>query len=225
VGFPSPETHLAESDEVVRRIAHNVPPPWIIKLRFTTGGRGMALVKDADELVEKCRTTRARHGAPMIQDYIPGQQNESSYLVLDRDRRVVSALTVRIRRHCNMSSAVNERVRNRPNGPFVRIALAQHINWWGGVTVQHKVDPRDGQPKLMEINPRLGINLWYRTELGINVPLMCLQIARGEKPKTEAASNYPHGYLLLKPFEDFISSLDLIGLPPIALPTCWSAMA
>jgi len=216
VGFPSPETHLAESDEVVRRIAHNVPPPWIIKLRFTTGRRGMALVKDADELVEKCRTTRARHGAPMIQDYIPGQQNESSYLVLDRDRRVVSALTVRNRRHCShvfrSEASACETV---PNGPFVEkaIALAQHINWWGGVTVQHKVDPRDGQPKLMEINPRLGINLWYRTELGINVPLMCLQIARGEKPKPEAASNYPHGYLLLKPFEDFIClPLDLIGL-------------
>jgi len=214
VGFPHPETHLGESDEVVRRIAHNMPPPWVIKLRFTTGRRGMAFVEDADDLVEKCRATRARHGTPMIQEYIPGQQNESSYLVLDRDKQVVSAMTVTTRRRsANVFSGEASACETVPTGPLVEkaIALAQHINWWGGMTVQHKVDPRDGQPKLMEMNPRLGISLWYRTELGINEPLMCLQIARGEKP--EAANDYPYGYLLLKPVQDLFSlALDLINI-------------
>ena len=76
---------------------------------------------------------------------------------------------------------------------------------WGGVTVQTKIDPRDGRPKLMEVNPRLGVHLWYRSELGLNEPLACLQLARGE---TVAPLPPPaDGCLLLKPIE------DLVGLP------------
>ena len=60
-----------------------------------------------------------------------------------------------------------------PDGTSLPIANTSKNRW--------RIDPRDGQPKLMEINPRLGIKLWYRTELGINEPMMCLQIARGEK--------------------------------------------
>jgi len=214
VGFPHPETHLAESDEVVRRIAHNMPPPWVIKLRFTTGGRGMAFVEDADDLVEKCRATRARHGTPLIQEYIPSIGRENFFLVLDRNQQVVSATTVRaLRRKLQVFRGEASACETVPTGPLVEkaIALAQHIKWWGAITVQYTVDPRDGQPKLMEMNPRLGITLWYRTELGINEPLMCLQIARGEKP--EAASDYPYGYLLLKPVQDlFFLALHLINI-------------
>ena len=36
-----------------------------------------------------------------------------------------------------------------------------------------------GVTPLMGPNPRLGTQLWYRTELGINEPLICLTIARG----------------------------------------------
>jgi len=212
VGFPYPETHLATSDEAVRRIARNLPPPWVIKLRFTTGSRGLAYIEDAEELVARCRVTRQRHGTPMIQEYIPGHQLESYYLVLDRDCRVVSVVTVRTRRR---SWAFTDQLcagEVVPSGPFVEqaLALAKAIGWWGAMTVQYKVDPRDGLPKLMEINPRLGIHTWFRTELGINEPFLCLRIARGEAP--EATGNYPYGCLLLKPLEDLaFLPLDLVS--------------
>jgi hypothetical protein len=177
----------------------------VIKLRFTTGGRGMAFVEDRDKLVEKCRVTRARHGAPMIQEYIPGPDlTENVFVVLGRDGRPVVATTVRVRRQNFAISGPATASQMAPLGAIGRkaIVLAQHINWWGGVTVQYKLDARDGQPKLMEINPRLGIQLWYRTEIGINEPLMCLQIARGES--VEAVKDNPTGCLLLRPFEDLI---------------------
>ena len=34
-----------------------------------------------------------------------------------------------------------------------------------GSAVQTKIDARDGTPKLMEINPRLGSHTWYTTEM------------------------------------------------------------
>jgi biotin carboxylase len=211
VGFPCPATFLAESDEDVRRAARELPPPWVIKLRFTTGGRGMDFVEDLDELVEKCRGTRARHGVPMIQEFIPGNQTESLYMVVDRHQRVVSAVAARARRRRNDATAsASETI---PIGPVEEkaIALGQYTNWWGGLTVQYMRDQRDGQPKLMEINPRLGVHLWYRTELGINEPLTCLKVARDKV--TEAHNDYPVGCLFLSPVEDLVLlPLDLLGI-------------
>jgi hypothetical protein len=80
--------------------------------------------------------------------------------------------------------------------------LVKKLGWWGGITVQMKIDCRDDIPKLMEINPRLGIRLWHRTELGINEPLMCVKIARGEK--VEVVNEYPIGSVYLDPIEDLM---------------------
>jgi predicted ATP-grasp superfamily ATP-dependent carboligase len=66
--------------------------------------------------------------------------------------------------------------------------------------VQTEVDPRDGQPMLLEVSPRLGHHSWYLTALGINVPLICLKIARGES--VEPVREYPIGTQLLSPVED-----------------------
>ena len=75
-----------------------------------------------------------------------------------------------------------------------------------------KLDSRDGIPKLMEINPRLGIGFWWRTELGINEPLICLKIARGEGIGT--VKDYPAGIMLLDPIKDIMALgfrlLDLV---------------
>jgi hypothetical protein len=65
-----------------------------------------------------------------------------------------------------------------------------------------KIDCRDDIPRLMEINPRLGIRLWHRTELGINEPLMCLKIA--QEKKVDLVNGYPVGRVFLDPIEDLL---------------------
>jgi hypothetical protein len=52
----------------------------------------------------------------------------------------------------------------------------------------------------MEINSRYPRQLWNRTELDINEPLMCLQIADGQTC-TETAQ-YPRDVLFVNPVED-----------------------
>ncbi|MGB7949505.1 MAG: hypothetical protein WCH75_17600, partial [Candidatus Binatia bacterium] len=80
--------------------------------------------------------------------------------------------------------------------------LVHHLGWWGGTTVQTKIDSRDGIPKLMEINPRLGYQLWTRTELGLNEPLICLKIAREEG--TQEVKECPIETMILNPIEDSV---------------------
>jgi hypothetical protein len=77
--------------------------------------------------------------------------------------------------------------------------MVQKLGWWGGITIQTFIDSRDNTPKLMEINPRLGLGLWNRTEAGINEPLMILKIARGEE--IEPIRDYPVGVVFVDPVE------------------------
>lgn len=214
VGFPVPNTWLPEGEADIRRIAQETPPPWVIKPRFTTGGRGMAVVTDAGELLDRTLAVREHHGMPTIQEYIPGRGKQNFALVIDKDGRLLSAFTpsvVRIagRVFRNQTGACRSTLPHSLTDKATRVVAG--MGWWGGATLQTKLDARDGQYKLMEVNPRLGTHLWYRTELGINEPLMCLQIAKGET--IEPVADYPVDYTLLEPLEDItgflVECLDL----------------
>ncbi|MGB7948010.1 MAG: hypothetical protein WCH75_10045 [Candidatus Binatia bacterium] len=206
VGFPCPKTYLPESDDELRRIAGEVGLPLVIRPRFSSGAEGMQIVNDVGSLAERFRFVETHYGPAIVQEYIPGSrtQTQCSYrVVLTKDGELVAGFSTRILRAF---------FRLRRNwvvahefvipGPYLMdaVKLLNRIGWWGGATVSTKVDPRDGLPKLTEINCRLGSRLWHVTELGFNVPLVCLKIARGEK--VDWSENYPCGTLVVDPMED-----------------------
>jgi len=213
-GFPCPRTYLPESEDDLRWIAKDLNAPWVIRPRFTVGSRGMDIVDDFSELLEKTRQIRKHRGMPMIQEYIPGRHMQNFYVILDRNGETKSALCPKILRishrlHRNSPVACESSISH----PYLEdvIRLLKLLGWWGSATVQTKVDARDDTPKLMEINPRLGLHLWYRTELGINSPLKCLEIARGEV--VQAVQDIPVGTLLLDPIADSIQlGFELLDL-------------
>lgn len=214
-GFPAPRTFLPSGDADVEEITASVPPPWVIKPRFTTGGRGLTIVDRPADLLERVDMVRRVHGMPIVQEYIPGRGKQNFAMVLDRDGRALSVFTPRVIR-------INGRLFRNETGACVSapphdlskkaVEVVARMGWWGGATLQTKLDARDGVFKLMEVNPRLGTHLWYRTELGINEPLMTLKIGRGEH--VEPITDYPLDYTLLEPIEDFtglvIELLDLL---------------
>jgi hypothetical protein len=167
----------------------------------------MKIVTDASKLKAVADEVAKHHGSPMIQEYIPGNSQENFYIVLDKAGQPVSVFTPKVlRTYGRVLRTVKGAAVTHPNPSYSAeaVKLLGHLNWWGGATVQTKIDARDGLPKLMEINPRLGQYLWTRTELGINEPLLCLQIARGQSPQAiEPGTDYPLDCLLLEPIADF----------------------
>jgi hypothetical protein len=81
-------------------------------------------------------------------------------------------------------------------------ALMREIGTWVGFTCQTKIDARDGVPKLLEINPRLGMHTWFRTQSGVNEPLLLLRLARGES--IQPVTTFPRGALVFEPIEDLL---------------------
>ncbi len=203
-GFPCPQTfRLDEYD--LKELADRIEPPWVIRPTTTARSRGMVVINDRQELEPAIARLKENHAGLIFQEYIPGDLCQNFYMLIGRDNEVLSLVTPKVLRtshrvYRNSSASVvfgheheyNDRVRD----------LVSKLNWHGGLTVQTKIDARDGLPKLMEINPRMGSHLWYTTEMGINTPLMYLRSFNGEK--VEAVSDYPDKALLLEPFEDFI---------------------
>ena len=205
VGFPCPRTCLPEGDKDLQQFKQDWEFPLIIRPRFSSGAQGIEVAKDFTDLVEKIHRVQGRWGAPMIQEYIPGKDRtaNSFRVVIDKDGELIT---------CFCSTDIRTVVRLRRGwvsafeleapGPYLAhaVRLLREVGWWGGASVSTKLDPRDGVPKLTEINCRFGSRLWHATELGINLPLMCLKIARGEKiPKVD---DYPSGLVLLDPVGD-----------------------
>jgi biotin carboxylase len=206
-GFPCPRTYLPESDVDLRRIAEEVGFPLVVKPRFTAGGWGTHIVSDLPELMDRTRLVRESQSTHMIQEYIPGKQQQHFNLVLDKHGALKVTFCREIHRffllRLSQNAPTASETTHSPCYATHAGRLVQRLGWWGGVTVQTKIDHRHHVPKLMEINPRLGFTLWNRTELGINEPLMCLKIARGED--VEAVRENTEGIMFLSPVEDALA--------------------
>ncbi len=194
VGFPCPKTYIPESEEDLKKIAMELGFPLLVKRRFTAGGRGMHLVTDLSELIDKARLGGGEHDRPLIQEYIPGRHRQSLFLTLDKNGELKMIFCRRVL--CHLGRFRDTLVLDSPTSHvYVTHAarMIQKLGWWGGITVQTKLDSRDNTPKLMEINPRIRQGLGERIQAGINEPLMILKIARGEE--VEPVREYPVGLI------------------------------
>ncbi len=71
------------------------------------------------------------------------------------------------------------------------LKLLQHLGWRGIAMVEWKDDPRDGIPKLMEINPRFWGSLELAVRSGVDFPSLYARAASGAS--LEAPPAYPAG--------------------------------
>lgn len=202
VGFPCPRTYLYESPSQLERIAGDESFPLVIKPRFTSGGHGMAIVRSRAELLDTAPRVASAYGPPLIQEYIPGGNRDSVQFVLAKDGTIVFAFhkrRLRTFRRTARFGTVSETA--APDERLLKTAaLVRKAGWWGAMGIETIRDPRDGQDKLMEINPRFPRQVWNRVELGINEPLMCVRIARGEP--VETVPSCEPGILFVSPVED-----------------------
>jgi hypothetical protein len=162
------------------------------------------VTRNIRELLAKIRVVKKTHGMPLVQEYIPGARRANFHLLIDRKGELKSVFSGSISRSFRVQGGFGTGQESTVPHPYIKEArkLVRRLGWWGGTLVETLVDSRDGIPKLMEINPRFGNRLWVRTAVGINEPLMCLKIARGEDVKAE--QDYPLGILMVDPIEDLL---------------------
>lgn len=201
-GVPCPATYLYDPalplDDVIAEIGF----PIVLKPRFTSGGHGMAIVADRAALNEALPAVLAAHGPPMMQEYIPGGRRDSMQFVVGRDGAPLFVFHKKRSRTLRRTARFGTVSESAPPDDRLEVLLplVRRLGWWGAMGIETIRDPRDGVHKLMEINPRFPRQLWNRTELGVNEPLMCVRLARGEP--VDPVPGCAPGVLFVNPVED-----------------------
>lgn len=211
VGFPIPRTFVPADHGALTDIMAGSEPPWVLKPRCNAHGANIMLARDRDELEAAFRDLSQAQERPVVQEYVPYTAKRNFYLVVDRDSEIVFLFSPEVQRTRKVGVVQPcAAVVSTTDVPFIDKvrALLRELGVWGAMTLQTVVDARDGQPKLMEINPRFGHNLWYRTELGANEPLLALRLAQGVDPGE--APTFREDVILLDPLWDLLHLLGQV---------------
>ena len=188
VGISVPKTCITTDATTLREFAAQVGFPVVIKPRFSRvpvdGKWVMGPVEYAngpEELLERHASIHARIPCPLVQEKIDGEARGVFLLVWNGELK---------------AAFCHRRLREKPpwggvsvyreSAPLDRdmvdrsLALLRAIGWQGAAMVEFKMDRRDGQAKLMEINGRFWGSLQLAIDAGMNFPLMLYRLANGE---------------------------------------------
>ena len=233
IGIPAPRTFYAtpfrglpdEREKEGRTVrmkdedVSSVPLPAVIKPRISSGSLGIVYVKKEGDLIPSYRRVHERFPFPIIQEWIPDGAGVYGFSALyDEASRVKAAFVHRKLRMYPVQggpSTLGEGVEH-PRLMEMGLSLFNALNWVGVGMAEFKVDPRDGIPKLMEINPRFWGSLQLAVASGVDFPCLILKMAKRES--FEPILHYEVGkrfrWLLLGDLLHFINNPNRFHLHP-----------
>lgn len=183
LGIPTPRTWYINDISRIHTLKDKLPYPVVIKPRTAAGAIGVCYPETPEELEEQYLSVHRRFPYPMIQEFIPreGPGYGASFLIDEKGRVKASFVHKRLREYpvTGGASTLRESVVYDEIRDMAR-SLLQALKWFGVAMVEFKVDPRDGVPKLMEINPRFWGSLALAVEAGVNFPHLLYRMSRGE---------------------------------------------
>jgi predicted ATP-grasp superfamily ATP-dependent carboligase len=179
-GIDIPATYFVDDTEQVAKIEHKIKYPVLIKPRVSSGSRGIVYVKNKDELTLLYKQVHKQYPFPIIQEYIPdGGEVYGVGLLLNFESEVRASFVYKRLRSYPVKggpSTLRESVQ-RDDIREIAISLMESLGWTGIAHVEFKIDPRDGKPKLLEVNPRFWGSLQLAIESGIDFPLLLFKMA------------------------------------------------
>jgi carbamoyl-phosphate synthase large subunit len=145
--------------------------PVIVKPRSGSGSRGIALLSDRAELERLPRDSTL-----LVQENLPG--TEYSLDTLARADGRVIAVVPRARLKVDSGIAITGRTVRDDALQAAGKAVAERIGLTSVANVQVK-EAVDGEPALLEVNPRFPGTMPLTVAAGINMPKLCVDDALG----------------------------------------------
>lgn len=193
IGIPIPKTYFP--DEVrIEEIAKIVTYPAVLKPNESFGARGITYPTSSEELISLYKKTKEEYGECHIQEFIPpGGGQFKAEIFHDRSMKLIGWCVyekVRFYPPKGGSSTFNRTV-DREDILKLGAKILQEIVWFGIGDCDFIGDPRDGKPKLMEINSRITRSIRICTLAGVDFPYMLYKTAVGEELSTNLDYRVP----------------------------------
>jgi len=193
-GVPCPKTIFINDISKIEEVADNLGYPVVIKPKESSGSRGIAYVRRREDLVDSYLKIHLKYRLPMIQEYIPaGGESCGVFLLLNKNHEARAVFAHRRLREFPLTggpSTLRESV-HRPEAVEMAIKLLRAMKWYGIAMVEFKEDPRDGQYKIMEINPRFWGSLQLSILAGVDFPYLLYKMRMDGD--VEPVTEYPEG--------------------------------
>jgi predicted ATP-grasp superfamily ATP-dependent carboligase len=133
--------------------------------------RGVAYVQNAEALRQSVLSCMTRFGSVTVQEYIPGDTSHmrTAVLLFDRHTELIAAFTTQKLRQWPPTGGVTALSRSTDEFQLVEQILPffRKWRWKGAAEVEFKFDARDGNYKVIEINPRFPAYLRFAMACGL----------------------------------------------------------
>jgi predicted ATP-grasp superfamily ATP-dependent carboligase len=221
-GPESREVQGSPASVVVQGLNHmldKIPIPAVIKPRISSGSFGIVYVKKREDLIPSYETVHAQYPFPIVQEWIPDGEGTFGFSALFDEASNIKAAFVHKKLRMYPIQGGPSTLREGVEHPQIMelgLSLLKSLNWVGVGMAEFKVDPRDGTPKLMELNPRFWGSLQLAIASGVDFPYLILRIARRES--FEPILHYTVGkrcrWLLLGDILHFLKNPNRFRLHP-----------
>lgn len=182
-GIDTPKTELPGSLDDVPKLARKFTYPIVIKPRLSSGSRGIRIVHNEAELIPMYEQIHEIYPLPALQEYIPLGNRYGVGLLYDRSGKLRATFAYEEIHHFPYPIGPSSAVESvwMPELVERSIAVMNQLPWYGVAEVEFMTDPRDGIPKLMEINPRFWGSLQGAIQSGVDFPWLLYQTAIGKQ--------------------------------------------
>lgn len=218
-GIETPKTYFPDDAEALARLAEGIDYPVLIKPRIGSGSRGIVRAGSRDELLRLFPLVHERFPRPIVQECLPaGGEAFGVGLLLNARSEVRASFSYKRLREYPVDggpSTLRESV-HRQDLQALAESLMTSLRWTGVAHVEFKTDPRDGRPRLLEVNPRFWGSLALAIEAGVDFPsLLCTMAREGDiEPVRDYAAGVRMRWLIPGDLLHFLANPDRLRLKP-----------
>jgi predicted ATP-grasp superfamily ATP-dependent carboligase len=181
IGIPIPRTFYPQNMDELEQAAKELSFPVVVKASYGAGSRGVFYVKTAENLFSFFNKyfssgKYSEDNRTMVQELIQGP-GCGFFSIFDKGEPKAIFMHKRIREYpiTGGPSTVAESYYH-PRLKELGLKILKELNWDGVAMVEFKLDQKDNEFKLMEINPKFWGSLYLAIASGVDFPyLYCLQ--------------------------------------------------
>jgi D-aspartate ligase len=173
-------------DEAVERLRRDTAQPIVVKpCHDVGGGAGVSFIADPERLADAAARVAAAYGKALVTEYIPGPTNHlrAVHLLFDDNSRLIAFFILQKQRLWPRGAGGTVAGNSTHETALVRqiLPIFKALRWRGPADAELKFDARDGQAKILEINPRFSGILQFPIACGVNFPLLYARAALGQR--------------------------------------------
>jgi len=180
-GIPCPKSYAPEDISALRDLVRtHETDKFVLKPRQSSGSSG--IVYGGEILSIDLEHHWAEHGPLLFQERIPSDGTAFGVSLLYDSLGVhVASFEYRRLRQYPVSGGPSTQRISVPLSDLTSLSrrLVERLNWRGVAMVEWKLDPRTGEPLMLEINPRFWGSLALAVRAGVDFPRLYADAALG----------------------------------------------